>query len=150
MGNWKIGCTSGVYKCPTKLSLIQTCGFRVKQTRWAQGLSEMESIVSLLGIVLLIIGLSAYPQAVNELGGGNSWLESSQQRPPSEGSTTTPQPTTQSPQYLACLQSCPATSEYNPICGSDNVNYYNVGKFDCAVRCGQNVRRIHLGACRNT
>ncbi|EDW32983.1 GL16115 [Drosophila persimilis] len=109
----------------------------------------MENI-RLLGIALLIVGLSAYPQSSNELGVGNPWLASPQQQPESGGTTTTPQPTTQSPQYLACLQSCPATSEYNPICGSDNVNYYNGGKFDCAVRCGQNIRRIHLGACRNT
>ncbi|XP_022221380.1 uncharacterized protein LOC111073389 [Drosophila obscura] len=109
----------------------------------------MESI-GLLSIALLIVGLSAYPQSGNEL--GNPWLATPQPQPENGGSTTTarPTPTTQSPEYLSCLQSCPATSEYNPICGSDNVNYYNGGKFDCAVRCGQNIRRIHLGACRNT
>ncbi|KAH8365484.1 hypothetical protein KR093_001270 [Drosophila rubida] len=52
-----------------------------------------------------------------------------------EVTTTTAAPTA-SPRVLACIQSCPATSEYNPICGSDNVNYYNGGRFDCAVRCG--------------
>ncbi|XP_030386051.1 uncharacterized protein LOC115632900 [Scaptodrosophila lebanonensis] len=67
-----------------------------------------------------------------------------------DGSSTTPRPTTPttaSPQYLACLQSCPATSEYNPICGSDNINYHNNGRLDCAVRCGQNVVAVRSGTC---
>ncbi|ALC43924.1 Kaz1-ORFB, partial [Drosophila busckii] len=57
--------------------------------------------------------------------------------------TTTARPavsTTPSARYLACFNRCQATSEYNPICGSDNVNYYNPGRFDCALRCG-------LGKC---
>ncbi|XP_034482340.1 uncharacterized protein LOC117787829 [Drosophila innubila] len=65
-------------------------------------------------------------------------------------STTTAAPTTASPRVRACIQSCPATSEYNPICGSDNVNYFNEGRFNCAVGCGQNVRRLHLGICSTT
>ncbi|XP_061399465.1 DIS3-like exonuclease 2 [Musca vetustissima] len=46
-------------------------------------------------------------------------------------------PTTASPQYLLCLQSCPSTMEYNPICGSDNINYHNNGRLVCAQRCGK-------------
>ncbi|XP_023174224.2 uncharacterized protein LOC111601730 [Drosophila hydei] len=64
--------------------------------------------------------------------------------------TTTAQPTTASPRIQACIQTCPATSEYNPICGSDGVNYYNEGRLNCAIRCGQNVRFIHLGICSTT
>ncbi|KAH8303829.1 hypothetical protein KR018_008988, partial [Drosophila ironensis] len=51
--------------------------------------------------------------------------------------TTTARPTAPSRRYLACLQTCPTTSEYNPICGSDRVVYYNENKFNCAVSCGQ-------------
>lgn len=56
------------------------------------------------------------------------------------GSTTTAAPTTAttaSPQYLNCLQNCPSTSEYNPICGSDSIDYHNSGRLSCAQRCGK-------------
>ncbi|XP_073843166.1 kaz1-ORFB [Musca autumnalis] len=56
-------------------------------------------------------------------------------------------PTTASPQYLLCLQSCPSTMEYNPICGSDNVNYHNSGRLTCAQRCGKNVSALRSGIC---
>lgn len=54
--------------------------------------------------------------------------------------TTTAAPgtaTTASPQFLACMQSCPSTMEYNPVCGTDNVNYHNGGRLSCAQRCGK-------------
>lgn len=35
-----------------------------------------------------------------------------------------------------CVQDCPSTSEYNPMCGTDNVTYINPGKFLCAQNCG--------------
>jgi len=80
-----------------------------------------------------------YPQFDN----GNPWLRPQQPKQPllfpdggGSTTTTTPRPTTQSPRFYACLQSCPATSEYNPICGSDSVNYYNENKFNCAINCG--------------
>lgn len=30
---------------------------------------------------------------------------------------------------------CIATAEYNPVCGSDNVTYWNMGRFNCAKNC---------------
>lgn len=41
--------------------------------------------------------------------------------------TSTTQATTNCP--------CVATAEYNPICGSDNVTYWNIGRFNCAKNC---------------
>lgn len=41
-----------------------------------------------------------------------------------------------SQQYLQCFGSCPTTSEYNPICGSDMQLYQNEQKFNCARNCG--------------
>nr|BAA75687.1 protease inhibitor-like protein [Drosophila melanogaster] len=80
-----------------------------------------------------------YPQFDSE----NPWLRPRQPTEPTispnaGGSTpaNAAPPTTQSPRYFACFHSCPATSEYNPICGSDNVNYYNENKFNCALNCG--------------
>ena len=35
-----------------------------------------------------------------------------------------------------CVQDCPTTSEYDPLCGTDNVTYINAGKFTCAQNCG--------------
>ena len=59
---------------------------------------------------------------------------------PTTGATVT----TASPQYLACLQSCPSTMEYNPVCGSDNENYHNSGRLSCAQRCGKGKSKINI------
>ncbi|CAD7003731.1 uncharacterized protein LOC101455129 [Ceratitis capitata] len=61
---------------------------------------------------------------------------------PPASSTTVP-----SPQYLACLAACPSTMEYNPVCGSDNQNYHNHARLDCATRCGQVVSYVRMGTC---
>ncbi|KAH8349906.1 hypothetical protein KR084_009154, partial [Drosophila pseudotakahashii] len=107
------------------------------------------------GIVLLLIGMThCYPQFDNGnqfggFGGQNPWLRPPQPVPSTispdlvGGSTTTARPTTQSPLFYACLQSCAATSEYNPICGSDNVSYYNENRFNCALRCG-NSKKVNI------
>lgn len=42
-------------------------------------------------------------------------------------SSTTQRTTTNCP--------CVATAEYNPVCGSDNVTYWNMGRFNCAKNC---------------
>ncbi|XP_034107753.1 uncharacterized protein LOC117570320 isoform X2 [Drosophila albomicans] len=105
----------------------------------------MESFNMFAMLILLIAAVGAAPQ----FPGWDQNLASTfvRGRPIETGSTTTTPAPTASPQIQACIQSCPATSEYNPICGSDNVNYYNGGRFDCAVRCGLNIRRLHLGIC---
>ncbi|XP_052847926.1 uncharacterized protein LOC128259536 [Drosophila gunungcola] len=109
--------------------------------------------IGIFGFALLLIGITTvhcYPQFDNlkQLGTQrqNPWLRPQQ---PDRGgsSTTTSRPTTQSPQYFACFQSCPATSEYNPICGSDNVNYYNENRFNCALTCGLRIQQVHTGIC---
>lgn len=51
---------------------------------------------------------------------------------PGLSETTTKPP----PGYFDCLQNCPTTNEYNPICGSNRVQYFNEQKFNCARRCG--------------
>lgn len=43
----------------------------------------------------------------------------------------------QSPAFLACVRNCQTTSEYNPVCGSDQVAYPNIRRLDCANQCGQ-------------
>lgn len=55
--------------------------------------------------------------------------------------STTPAPvTTRSPAFRQCLSSlCPTTNEYNPVCGTDNINYDNPQKLDCANFCGPRV-----------
>lgn len=35
-----------------------------------------------------------------------------------------------------CIQTCPTTPEYNPICGTNNVTYDNRGRLECAKFCG--------------
>lgn len=55
--------------------------------------------------------------------------------------STTPAPvTTRSPAFRQCLATqCLTTNEYNPVCGTDNVNYDNERKLDCANFCGPRV-----------
>ena len=50
-------------------------------------------------------------------------------------------------QYNACVNSCPVTHEYNPVCGTDNVDYTNPGGLGCAQRCGKEVILRYYGRC---
>ncbi|XP_068634040.1 uncharacterized protein [Battus philenor] len=46
-----------------------------------------------------------------------------------------------------CIESCPTTSEYNPICGTNNVTYQNRGRMECAKACGVDVELKRLSPC---
>ncbi|KAH0945782.1 hypothetical protein HN011_010616 [Eciton burchellii] len=50
-------------------------------------------------------------------------------------------------EYNTCVTSCPVTTEYNPVCGSDNLDYTNPGGLGCAERCGKDVTLSHYGRC---
>ncbi|XP_012543186.1 uncharacterized protein LOC105840714 [Monomorium pharaonis] len=50
-------------------------------------------------------------------------------------------------QYNACVINCPVTPEYNPVCGTDNVDYTNPGLLSCAARCGKEVALNYYGRC---
>ncbi|KYQ57929.1 hypothetical protein ALC60_02978 [Trachymyrmex zeteki] len=39
--------------------------------------------------------------------------------------------------YNVCVMNCPVTTEYNPVCGTDNADYVNPGRLGCAQRCGK-------------
>lgn len=43
---------------------------------------------------------------------------------------------TENPSLKQCVQDCETSSEYKPVCGSDNITYINPGKFVCARNCG--------------
>ncbi|XP_034935153.1 uncharacterized protein [Chelonus insularis] len=58
--------------------------------------------------------------------------------------------TTMSPVLTNCIQSCLATSEFNPVCGTDGVDYNNPGRLTCAQRCGKDVRLRYFGRCSTT
>ncbi|XP_018299680.1 putative uncharacterized protein DDB_G0286751 [Mycetomoellerius zeteki] len=42
---------------------------------------------------------------------------------------------------------CIATAEYNPICGTDNVTYWNIGRFNCAKNCNPQLEIRVIRAC---
>ncbi|CAH3960527.1 unnamed protein product [Pieris brassicae] len=46
-----------------------------------------------------------------------------------------------------CVQDCSTSSDYQPICGTNNVTYFNEEKFECAQKCGIEVAIRQQGAC---
>ncbi|XP_011342963.1 uncharacterized protein LOC105282601 isoform X2 [Ooceraea biroi] len=61
--------------------------------------------------------------------------------------STTTTSTLPQAQFDACVTSCPVTPEYNPVCGTDNMDYTNPGGLGCAQRCGKEVVLSHYGRC---
>ncbi|KAI5636271.1 hypothetical protein NE865_11035 [Phthorimaea operculella] len=55
--------------------------------------------------------------------------------------------TTPSSVARACMEKCPSTNEYNPVCGTNYVSYQNAGKLFCAQRCGIDVQQLRQGNC---
>ncbi|XP_011497654.1 PREDICTED: uncharacterized protein LOC105362027 [Ceratosolen solmsi marchali] len=49
--------------------------------------------------------------------------------------------------YNQCIDNCPVTSEYNPVCGTDNIVYNNPGSLSCARNCGKSVEIVNYGRC---
>ncbi|XP_023950166.2 follistatin [Bicyclus anynana] len=70
---------------------------------------------------------------------------------PCSGWSTTSRPatTTTLSSHKACMATCPTTSEYNPVCGSDHVTYNNHGKLMCAQNCGKDVQVKRRSPCPN-
>lgn len=66
--------------------------------------------------------------------GGNDVVNDNQLRPTRV--PFIPHATAATPQFLECLQRCPTTSEYNPVCASNRQMYGNEQKFNCARSCG--------------
>ena len=54
--------------------------------------------------------------------------------------------TTRSP----CEQRCQITSQYNPVCGSNDVTYSNPATLKCAQRCGRRINLVHYGVCTSS
>ncbi|XP_052847921.1 uncharacterized protein LOC128259535 [Drosophila gunungcola] len=50
-------------------------------------------------------------------------------------------------EFLNCFGSCPTTSQYNPICGSNMQLYLNEQKFNCARFCGADIQIVRRGSC---
>lgn len=58
------------------------------------------------------------------------------------------------PAFIECNRNCITTTEYSPICGSDQVTYNNIRRLECANRCGQrlsqswqDIQNLRPGAC---
>ncbi|KAJ2950032.1 hypothetical protein O0L34_g11370 [Tuta absoluta] len=100
------------------------------------------------------------PNVFNSSGGANSSTPPFQNPSGGGRDVQIPQSTTEagrinypsstdSPAKRQCVQDCQTTSEYNPVCGSDNITYINPGKFVCARNCGINVFVQRRGRCGN-
>ncbi|CAH0714419.1 unnamed protein product, partial [Brenthis ino] len=69
------------------------------------------------------------------------------QLPNAVTTTVTPPVTSTTAAMKQCVQDCPSTSEYNPLCGNNNITYFNEGKFVCARKCGIDVIIVRHSAC---
>lgn len=79
-----------------------------------------------------------------------SWSPQTTARTPKSTSPTSQFDTLDAGTTLPCERSCQVTSEYNPVCGSDGMTYYNKAKFYCARRCGKRElqnKSIGLNTC---
>ncbi|XP_026743782.1 uncharacterized protein LOC113505340 isoform X3 [Trichoplusia ni] len=56
-------------------------------------------------------------------------------------------PPTLSPDIIRCIETCPATPEFNPVCGTNYVMYENEGKLFCAKSCGIDVSILRRSLC---
>ncbi|XP_016916809.2 uncharacterized protein LOC108000744 [Apis cerana] len=64
--------------------------------------------------------------------------------------TTTTTAATVDPQFDQCVATCRTTPEYNPVCGTDQIDYKNPGQLSCASMCGKDVSLKHYGRCTTT
>ncbi|XP_066595930.1 uncharacterized protein [Prorops nasuta] len=64
--------------------------------------------------------------------------------------STIPSNLTDQTMFNQCFNNCPSTPEYNPVCGTDNVQYNNPGRLNCAIQCGQNVQLQRYGRCQTS
>lgn len=77
--------------------------------------------------------------------GYNPWKRST---PTTSSTTTSSAPPVNNDDIIrACVRSCPVTSEYNPVCGSNGVTYANPGRLECAQQCGVAVQLARSTAC---
>ncbi|CAG4990155.1 unnamed protein product [Parnassius apollo] len=53
----------------------------------------------------------------------------------------------ETPSQKQCIQDCESSSAYSPVCGSNNVTFFNEEKFICARNCGINIYILKRGAC---
>ncbi|KAL4709457.1 hypothetical protein ACJJTC_019754 [Scirpophaga incertulas] len=63
---------------------------------------------------------------------------------------TTPNPTTttlSAASIRLCMLSCPVTSEYNPVCGTNGLTYPNPSRLECAKGCGLDVQLAYKSRC---
>lgn len=98
------------------------CRF-VRELKCARHNTSFYSIVQVLTMIWLVA--LAFPQRDPSSEISNDSIIFDNNEPNS--SSTTQRPTTDCP--------CIATSEYNPVCGTDNVTYWNMGRFNCARNC---------------
>lgn len=100
------------------------------------------STVQVLTLIWLVA--LAFPQRDWSSGIPNDSIIFNNDEPSSSTpSITTPSVTTQTTTDCPCI----ATAEYNPVCGTDNVTYWNMGRFNCAKNCNPSTTLILLFYC---
>ncbi|KAK9710355.1 Kazal-type serine protease inhibitor domain [Popillia japonica] len=110
--------------------------------------------IFVLGVLVLAVACDPTKAAASRQRRQDDWIWG-EDPVSSAPSSTTQSPTPSTPpsqpnqdQINQCIKACPATSEFNPICASNNRTYTNEGKFNCAKNCGAGDIEIKfLGSC---
>ncbi|XP_059049971.1 uncharacterized protein LOC131844980 [Achroia grisella] len=92
-------------------------------------------------------GQNQFPWQDANQNGGQGGQNQQQTQPPTSPSNNN---SGTSGTVQTCINSCPVTPEYNPVCGTDLVTYPNPGRLACAQACGVNVSQLRTSPCPTT
>ncbi|XP_039312180.1 uncharacterized protein LOC105202724 isoform X2 [Solenopsis invicta] len=110
----------------------------------------MKYIFAIVQVLTLVWWVAlAFPQRdpTNNIGDDSIIFDNSE--PSSTVSTASTTSTTPGSTMQGTTTGCPcaATAEYNPVCGTDNVTYWNMGRFNCAKKCNPRLEIRILRSC---